>query len=129
MGSHDLVVKKRLALQGKFCFPDVISRVFRAPRLLLQVAGGETDEVIMLSCKEVCAHAVQASERQVRWQEHLQIFFHLMMCGNCRKAVGQIRLMLVTSRRRGDKEPTPEQVERWLAAIERRKAGRGPEES
>lgn len=82
----------------------------------------------MLSCKDVCAHAIQAHEQKMRWQERWQLVFHLLMCGNCRNAMRQIQLMINTTRKRGSKEPTSEQVERWLWEIEREQMRQRSEE-
>lgn len=78
----------------------------------------------MLTCKEVCAyHAGERKHRLGGWQQ-FQLILHPLMCGNCRKAVAQIRLMLATVRRRKDPEPTSEQISRWMQAVFKQESGR-----
>lgn len=71
----------------------------------------------MMTCQQVCQHALMPPQRLTRRQAFWRLF-HLMICGRCRLALRQFKLMIATSARRHDPEPSVEQIQRWLAGVD-----------
>ncbi|MEO6698758.1 MAG: hypothetical protein ABIR53_04105 [Paraperlucidibaca sp.] len=71
----------------------------------------------MMTCQQVCQHALMPPQRLSTWQAFWR-FLHLLMCGRCRLALRQFKLMLSTTALRQDPAPSAEQVARWLQGIE-----------
>ncbi|MBQ0713987.1 MAG: hypothetical protein KBT61_06500 [Paraperlucidibaca sp.] len=73
----------------------------------------------MMSCKEICAHQAGSQQADLGWRLRLELSLHLMMCGNCRMAAKQFRLMLSTTPRRQAEAPSEAQIKHWMIGVER----------
>lgn len=72
----------------------------------------------MMSCKEICAHQAGSQQADLGWRRRLEVSLHLMMCGNCRMAAKQFRLMLSTTPRRQAEAPSETQIQQWMKGVD-----------
>jgi len=70
----------------------------------------------MMTCRDVCQHALMPPQR-LTLRQALARFLHLMLCGRCRLALRQFKLMLQTTPQRQAPAASPEQVKRWLQGV------------
>ena len=73
----------------------------------------------MMSCKEIYAHHAGSQQVDLNWKLRLEISLHLMMCGNCKMAAKQFRLMLDTTQRHQAEAPSEAQIKHWMTGVER----------
>ena len=48
----------------------------------------------MLKCRDVPEHAEQFADGQLPFRARLSLYFHLLMCGHCRRYLRQLKLLL-----------------------------------
>lgn len=70
-----------------------------------------------MTCQQVCQHALMPPQRLSKRQAFSR-FFHLMLCGRCRLALRQFKLMLATTPMRQDPAPSAEQIKQWIKGID-----------
>jgi hypothetical protein len=71
----------------------------------------------MLTCKTIAYRTSDYWARDLTlWQRWL-FRFHVLMCVNCRRFVGQMGLLSVAIRQRPLPEPDDAQLDRWMAHL------------
>lgn len=53
----------------------------------------------MLSCKDTSALVSRSMDEALSWRQRLAVRLHLLMCGACRRFVGQMSLLRRAARR------------------------------
>jgi hypothetical protein len=71
----------------------------------------------MLTCKEVAYRTSDYWARDLTLWQRLLFRFHVLMCVNCRRFVGQMGLLTAAMQRRPLAEPDDAQLDRWMAHL------------
>lgn len=77
----------------------------------------------MHSCKEICEITLKQGNEPLTWKSYFARFFHLMICGHCRLALKQFRLMKAALHKQHintiekASNVSDQQVDQWISAL------------
>ncbi|NRB37436.1 MAG: anti-sigma factor [Pseudomonadales bacterium] len=73
----------------------------------------------MLKCKDIAEQSSEFVDQQFSMKQKAAYFFHLLMCGQCRRYIQQFRLMIKQSKNLQQKPISDETAEKILQQVKK----------